>query len=105
MLIRTWDICARFSPVIRGDPWHLDAGVLNDDWAYVIFDWDNHFGAYMLSLDAKELGYSALIQVVKSRTGKGILDSGLNFDRQLTANPTANRTHPHRQPHRGLDHL
>ena len=50
------------APVIRGNPWGLDKGVVNDDWPYVIFDWDNHFGAYMLSLDAKELGYSALMQ-------------------------------------------
>ena len=51
-----------FAPVIRGNPWGLDKGVVNDDWPFVIFDWDNHFGAYMLSLDAKEQGYSALIQ-------------------------------------------
>lgn len=38
------------SPVIRGNPWGLDKKPANDDWAYVIFDWDNHFGAYMLSL-------------------------------------------------------
>jgi len=42
------------APVIRGNPWGLDARLVNDDWGYVIFDWDNHFGAYMLSLDAKE---------------------------------------------------
>lgn len=36
-------------------------------------DWDNHFGAYMLSLDAKDLGYSALIQVVKSKTAEGFV--------------------------------
>ena len=29
--------------------------------------------AYMLSLDAKELGYSALVQVVKSRTAEGFV--------------------------------
>ena len=29
---------------------------------YVLFDWDTHFAAYMLSLDARELGYSVLIQ-------------------------------------------
>ena len=38
-----------------------------------MFDWDNHFGSYMLSLDAKELGYSALIQVIKSKTAKGFV--------------------------------
>ena len=51
-----------FAPVIRGNPWGLNRGTVNDDWAYVIFDWDNHFGSLMLSLDAKELGYSALMQ-------------------------------------------
>ena len=74
--------------MIRG----LDKGVVNDDWPYVIFDWyrphsgldwcfytlvaacrDNHFGAFMLSLDAKELGYSALIQVVKAKTAEGFV--------------------------------
>jgi hypothetical protein len=30
--------------VIRGNPWGLDKGVVNNDWPYVIFDWDNHFG-------------------------------------------------------------
>ena len=57
-----------FAPVIRGNPWGLDKGVASTEWAYVMFDWDNHFGSYMLSLDAKELGYSALIQVLKSKT-------------------------------------
>ena len=31
-------------------------------YRYVLFDWDTHFAAYMLSLDARELGYSVLIQ-------------------------------------------
>jgi hypothetical protein len=62
-----------FAPVIRGNPWGLDKGVVNDDWPYVIFDWDNHFGAFMLSLDAKELGYSALIQVLKAKTAEGFV--------------------------------
>jgi hypothetical protein len=26
-----------FAPVIRGNPWGLDKGVVNDDWPYVIF--------------------------------------------------------------------
>ena len=62
-----------FAPVIRGNPWGLDKGVTSAEWAYVMFDWDNHFGSYMLSLDAKELGYSALIQVIKSKTAKGFV--------------------------------
>ena len=41
----------------------------------VLFDWDNTFAALMLTLDAgnKELGYSALIQVVDSKTGDGFI--------------------------------
>jgi hypothetical protein len=41
------DIPGAFAPVSRGwgRPW-------------VIFDWDNIFGAYQLSLGSKELGYS-----------------------------------------------
>jgi hypothetical protein len=27
-----------FAPVIRGNPWGLDAGTVNNDWAYVMFD-------------------------------------------------------------------
>lgn len=46
---------------------------MNDDWPFVIFDWDNCFGAFMLSLDAKEHGYSALIQVVKAKTREGFV--------------------------------
>jgi len=34
---------------------------------------DNHFGALMLSLDAKDLGYSALIQVIKAKTNQGFV--------------------------------
>ena len=34
--------------LVRGNPWNLDRGVVNDDWPYVVFDWDNHFGAYVM---------------------------------------------------------
>lgn len=59
------------APVIRGNPWGLDHGTVNDDWPYVVFDWDNHFGSLMLSQGSRELGYSALIQVVKAKTAGG----------------------------------
>jgi len=39
----------------------------------VIFDWDNTFASYMLGMDAKEHGYSALVQVVRSRTREGFV--------------------------------
>ena len=83
------------APVIRGNPWGWDPATRSDDWPYVLFDWDTHFascipiggsncrvagpswtsastfeahvGTDMLSLDAKALGYSVLIQVVISR--------------------------------------
>lgn len=35
--------------------------------------WDNHFGAYMLSLDAETLGYSALIQVRNALSSSWVL--------------------------------
>ena len=57
------------APVIRGNPWTWDEGSLDDDWPYVLFDWDTHFAAYMLSLDARELGYSVLIQVLTETQG------------------------------------
>ena len=49
------EIPGTFAPVSRGwgQPW-------------VIFDWDNIFGAYQFSLDAKELAYSQLTAVIKT---------------------------------------
>eukprot|EP00455_Lapot_gusevi_P054340 TRINITY_DN8690_c0_g1_i7.p1 TRINITY_DN8690_c0_g1~~TRINITY_DN8690_c0_g1_i7.p1 ORF type:complete len:822 (+),score=158.05 TRINITY_DN8690_c0_g1_i7:87-2552(+) len=52
------------TPVSRG--WDFGAG-------YVLFEWDNFFGAWMLGLDNKELAYSNIIQVVKSRTVAGLI--------------------------------
>ena len=42
---------------------------------YVIFDWDNIFASYMSSLDprSKAIAYSNLIQVVRSKTAKGMI--------------------------------
>ena len=40
---------------------------------YVIFDWDNTFASMMLSFDSAELGFSALIQLVKSKTADGFI--------------------------------
>ena len=61
------------TPVIRGNPWRLNPGAVSDDWEYVTFAWDNILAAYMLSIDAKDLGYSALIQVVKSKHAEGYI--------------------------------
>ena len=35
---------------MRGNPWEWDTAVVDDDWPYVLFDWDTHFAAYALSL-------------------------------------------------------
>ena len=83
------------SNIIRGNAFGLDWHVENDDWAYVIFgtsqnplvlrvfqfcqrnalraDWDNTFASMMLSFDSADLGFSALIQLVKSKTADGFI--------------------------------
>ena len=72
------------APVIRGNPWGWDPATVSDDWAYVLFDWDTHFAAYMLSLDAKDLSYSVLIQVVKAKSAKGFVPNGWAPTRKST---------------------
>eukprot|EP00966_Prymnesium_polylepis_P252879 5845805-Prymnesium_polylepis.1 len=57
---------------------------VNDDWPYVLFDWDTHFAAYMLSLDARALGYSTLIQVVKAKSAEGFVPNGWAPTRKST---------------------
>lgn len=62
-----------FLPVSRA--WNFVKANVNLDWAYVIFDWDNIFASYMTSLDprAKDIAYSNYIQVVRSRTARGLV--------------------------------
>eukprot|EP00729_Bicosta_minor_P013321 gene13321-31113_t len=69
------DIPGTFAPVSRGwgRPW-------------VIFDWDNIFGAYQLALDAKELAYSQLAAVIKTKTAEGMVPNfwqpqSISYDR------------------------
>ena len=64
-----------YAPVIRGNPWGLDKHTATHDWVSVMFVWDNILGAYMLSLDARALGYSSLIQVVKGKSALGFLSN------------------------------
>lgn len=40
---------------------------------YVLFDWDNIFASYLLSLDAPELAYSNLVAIIRAKTGKGFV--------------------------------
>jgi putative isomerase len=72
------------APVIRGNPWGWDMAVVDDDWPFVLFDWDTHFAAYMLSLDSKELGYSVLIQIVKAKSASGFVPNGWAPTRKST---------------------
>eukprot|EP01043_Picozoa_sp_COSAG02_P040906 COSAG02_NODE_3347_length_6896_cov_2.201854_1_plen_600_part_10 len=69
------EIPGTFAPVSRGwgSPW-------------VIFDWDNIFGAYQFSLDAKELAYSQLTAVIKTKTAHGMVPNfwqpnSISYDR------------------------
>lgn len=72
------------APVIRGNPWAWDPSPVNDDWPFVLFDWDTHFAAYMLSLDTKALGYSALMQIIKAKTPDGFVANGYAPSRKST---------------------
>ena len=52
-------------------PWaNVDRG-----WGqpYCLFDWDNLFASYMLSLHSKDFAISNLMQIVKSRTIAGFV--------------------------------
>jgi len=62
-----------FLPVSRS--WNFVKKASNSDWKYVIFDWDNIFASYMTALDptSKDISYSNLIQVVRSRTARGFV--------------------------------
>eukprot|EP00937_MAST-01D_sp_MAST-1D-sp2_P003752 g3752.t1 len=61
-VIYSLEIPGTFAPVSRGwgQPW-------------VVFDWDNIFGAYQLSLDAPALAYSQLVAVIKTKTANGMV--------------------------------
>lgn len=60
------------APVSRGWGRNL-CPAKSPEWTYVTFAWDNIFASYMLSLDAKELAYSNLIQSVRSKTNYGFI--------------------------------
>ena len=52
------------APVSRG--WDFAKGKVSQEWGYVVFDWDNIFASFLLSLDAKEKAYSNFIQVSRA---------------------------------------
>ncbi|CAB9504969.1 Trehalase [Seminavis robusta] len=62
-------------PVSRSRGWSFQkkSGATTEDWTYVIFDWDNLFASLLAGLDNKEVAYSNLFQVVKSKTAQGFI--------------------------------
>jgi len=66
---------ALFMPVSRTESWSFRdrTGASTTDWTYVIFDWDNLFASLLAGLDNKEVAYSNLFQVVKSKTATGFV--------------------------------
>ncbi|VEU36710.1 unnamed protein product [Pseudo-nitzschia multistriata] len=65
-----------FLPVSRSDNWASfgdRAGAMTPDWTYVIFEWDNLFASLLAGLEHKEIAYSNLFQVVKSKTPNGFV--------------------------------
>lgn len=62
-------------PVSRGDSWSFEgqSGAANTDWYYIIFDWDNIFASLLAGLDNKDIAYSNLFQVIKSKTAAGFV--------------------------------
>eukprot|EP01043_Picozoa_sp_COSAG02_P022723 COSAG02_NODE_1189_length_13995_cov_7.850101_9_plen_647_part_00 len=73
-------------------PWaNVDRG-----WGqpYCMFDWDNLFASYMLSLDAKELAVSNLIQIIKARVMDGFVpgySKGIEKTRDKTEPPIGSK--------------
>ena len=84
-----WNIL--WSPSEAG-PWaNVDRG-----WGqpYCLFDWDNLFASYMLSLDSPALSFSNLIQIVKSRVMAGFIPGyakGLEKTRDRTEPPIGSK--------------
>ncbi|KAG7371466.1 hypothetical protein IV203_020036 [Nitzschia inconspicua] len=64
-----------FMPVSRSSSWDFGGNVktANSDWTYVIFDWDNFFASLLAGLDNRDIAYSNLFQVVKSKTAAGFV--------------------------------
>jgi len=59
------DLTGPIFPVSRG--WTFGRNPINNDWQYVLFDWDNYFTSYLAGLDKrmKNMAYSNIIQITK----------------------------------------
>ena len=60
------------APVIRGNPWGLDKGVVNDDWPYVIFDWSVPFSSVFESSSTDSVFESSNIYSVGCWKGQSL---------------------------------
>eukprot|EP00936_MAST-01D_sp_MAST-1D-sp1_P001464 g1464.t1 len=60
-------------PVTRN--WRFGPGSVDGDTTEGLFCWDGSFASYMLSLDALDLSFSNLVQIVKMRTTAGFVPS------------------------------
>ena len=83
------------APVTRN--WGFGSHSIDGDQTEGLFCWDGSFASYMLSLDALDLAFSNLIQIVKMRTSAGFIPSysaGTLKSRDRTNPPvTANILH------------
>jgi hypothetical protein len=61
------------APVTRN--WAFAAPSVDGDQTEGLFCWDGSFASYMLSLDALDLSFSNLIQIIKMRTTAGFIPS------------------------------
>ena len=74
-------------PVTRN--WRFGPGSVDGDTTEGLFCWDGSFASYMLSLDALDLAFSNLVQIVKMRTTAGFVPSYASGSRK-----TRDRSNP-----------
>ena len=60
-----------FMPVSRG--WNFAPKIRTSDWSYAIFDWDNLFASLLAGSFDKNIAYSNLFQVIKTKTSAGFV--------------------------------
>lgn len=84
-----------FLPVSRS--WNFVKQAANNDWAYVIFDWDNIFATYMTSLDpaAKDVAYSNFIQAATPPRASRPVPAPPRQDTAMPSPHPAAQTRPH----------
>eukprot|EP01084_Bolivina_argentea_P096645 173745_1 len=79
-----------FNPVSRA--WARASPPIPTDFVMIIFDWDNIFASYQLSLDALDIATSNLISVIKSKTVHGFVPNFISIGNKWSA--STDRTEP-----------